>query len=720
MIQPFVFIFGGTFSVKQVQALRKICTPTFQRAKQVENLREIIRLHRPQCWLTVGGHQSDFPALFNGPVEERCRWMHYDSVDQLMERLPLIVNIFVNGVFAIRDELPREKVSAFTTSYNSKQYIHRPLETLLKQTHQNWEWVIYDDSDGDDNWKLLTKIQQRDPTRIRIFRGRGNSGVIGNVKQIASSLCRGDFILELDHDDELAPEAFEYLVAAARRYPEAGFFYSDYCFIHEDGRNSEHADGFALGFGGYRRRWSEQFDKWVNISRTVPITDITIRYLVGCPNHYRAWRTKTFHEIGGWCPDFHVADDYEILVRTFLNTTMCRVSYRSYTQYVNTPTKTSKNTFNNFTWLRNEQIQVLWKSMARSYNDRIHERLITLQGSDPHYETWETTAKPISVPYHATAEYYEKLNLVYEPRDQNDATPLVFIVLCYDPRTSLDGGSGATLYKAIAAMQAQTYQNIELMIVSANAKSVVEPLMDGLVKENQDEETVRFVQDHVSYWNFETKDTPATKDKPEVKATPHPYYMCVNHCLKRINTARHTMFLQDDNSFETIPPNFIAIALKYLKLRDDVHGLVLEPVPHVLYRSELHQECGFLDESRDDLVAVLQHDGNNNIVEFSTIEGDIESLEALKYGDDENNNNDSGEAREFDGDDDDDGVGGEGQEEGDEAEEQGDAVEEEGDDDGDGAAQEEEEHQGGNADDDGDADAVQEKTNLLTLADANN
>lgn len=617
MIQPFVFIFGGTFTVKQIEKIKKSCTPTFKRANQIRDLDEIIRVHRPQCWVTIGANQTEFPTLFHASEQERTRWMHYESAEAFVQRLPLLVNVFVNAVFAIRDNIKGEKVSAFTSSYNSKKYIQRPLETLLKQTHTNWEWVIYDDSDGEENWNLLKKIRQRDPTRIRIFRSEGNSGVIGNVKQIASSLCRGDFILELDHDDELDPKAFEYLVQAARRFPEAGFFYSNYCFIHEDGRNSEHPDGFALGFGGYRRLWNEQFNKWTNISRSVPVTDITIRYLVGCPNHYRAWRTKTFQEIGGWCPDFHVADDYEILVRTFLHTTMCHVAYKSYTQYVNTPTKTSKNTFNNFTWLRNEQIQVLWRSMARSYNDKIHERVLTLQGNDPYYENWEDGAEPISIAYHQTPDYLQPLNKVFEPRDQNENEPLVFAVFCYDPTSSLDGGSGTSVYKAVAAMKEQTYKNVELMIVSAGAEEMLEPLMNSLIKENDDEDMVKFVQQHVSYWNFRKGE----------QGHVHPYFMCVNHALKRINTARFTMFLQDDNDFSSLPPRFVEKSMKYMRLRDDTHGLLLDPIPHIIYRTSLHEECGFLDDDKTDLIAILQEFENGNIVEFAKVSNEIDAME---------------------------------------------------------------------------------------------
>lgn len=640
MIQPFVIIFGGNFTLKQIEAIKKVCTPTFQRANQEANLFELIRVHRPQVWATVGGKQQDFPTLFSAPEKERYRWMHYNSVDDFMKSLKLLVNVFVHGVISLRS-LTREKVSVFTTSYNSKKYIHRPLESLMKQTHADWEWVIYDDSHGEENWKVLQEVKKRDPSRIRIYRSDGNSGNIGNVKQIASSLCRGDFILELDHDDMLAPEALEYLVAAARRHPDCGFFYSDYCFIHEDGRNSEHPDGFALGFGGYRRRWNDDFNRWTNISRTVPVTDITIRFLVGCPNHYRAWRTKTFQEIGGWCPDFHVADDYEILVRTFLKTRMCRVSFKSYTQFVNTPGP-NETTYNNFTWIRNEEIQKIWKALSRAYNDDIHERLLTLQGEDPYYENWEHGAAPLSVAYHQTPEYYPKLNVVFEPRDQDESNPLVFIVFSYDPTTSLDGGSGDSIRNAIKAIQAQSYKNVELMIVTAGQSKLIEPLMNDLVRKNSDENQVEFVKDHVSYWNFIAGEKTVGEEK---KTTP--YYMCINHALKRICTAQFAMLLHDDRTIE-LPQDFVSNSIKYMRLRSDIHGLTTEEVQHVIYRTSLHVEGGYLGPDDIDLLKVLRENKDANIISYDPVAKEIDELgEEEDEQNDDSSNEDQEEEEEY-------------------------------------------------------------------------
>jgi len=605
MIQPFALIFGGTFTAKQIKTIKEVCTPFFRNAAEEKNLDQILK-HNPRIQvICVIGKESQYPTVACSTYENRIRSVTYPSVDHFLKSLPLLVNVFVSASVRLRAYDKRNLVSVFTSSYNSKHCIHRPLASLLAQKYQNWEWVIYDDSDGDSNWKLLQSIKAKDPSRIRIYRSDGNSGIIGDVKQIASSLCRGDFLVEFDHDDELTPDALENLVKAAECYPDAGFFYSDYCFIHENHDNSEFIDGFALGYGGYRRQWSDQFDKWVNISTTVPVNCHTVRWLVGSPNHFRAWRATTFREMGGWCADFHVADDYEILARTFCHTDMVRIPRYSYTQYVN-------NNKNNFTYIRNAEIQKLWRAMARNQSDNIHDRLIELTGEDPVYHDWETN---LPVPYKLTAHSVPQINKIFDPRDHDAKNPqmfapepLVLFVFVYDPKTSLDSGSGQALRRAVDQVRAQKYTNVELLIVSTEAINVVEPVMRRMIKDaNNSREFVEFVKSRVSYWDFANK------------GRAYSYYSLVNYALKTVLTGRFVALLFDNDADDALPTNFVQDSMTWFDLRDDVHGITMEASPNFIYRAELHKDCGYLSPSNCDLQDLLTSHEATNFVSFSEV-----------------------------------------------------------------------------------------------------
>ena len=65
--------------------------------------------------------------------------------------------------------------------------------------------MVLDDTTEDEHFVFLRKLF-KDDNRIRLYKRSENSGNIGNVKNEAVSLCRGKYVIELDHDDELVPD----------------------------------------------------------------------------------------------------------------------------------------------------------------------------------------------------------------------------------------------------------------------------------------------------------------------------------------------------------------------------------------------------------------------------------------------------------------------------------------------------------------------------------
>ena len=101
----------------------------------------------------------------------------------------------------------------------------------------------------------------------------------------------------------------------------------------------------------------------------------TMRHIVGVPNHVRAWRADAYHAIGGYAPEVHVADDYEILIRTFLHTRMVHIQRFGYIQYIQ---RDGGNTQRK----RNKEIQRLVRLFQMRYEAEIHQRLVDLDVDD--------------------------------------------------------------------------------------------------------------------------------------------------------------------------------------------------------------------------------------------------------------------------------------------------------------------------------------------------
>jgi hypothetical protein len=164
------------------------------------------------------------------------------------------------------------------------------------------------------------------------------------------------------------------VVKGFRQFPDAGFLYTDCAEIFEDGSNFSYRKGWAFGYGSYAD--VEYKGKLYKSGSGGNINAKTIRHIISSPNHLRAWRKSFYESIGGHNKELHVADDYEILVRTFLYTRMVRVPMLGYIQYIGNSTQQ----------VRNKDIHRHVRSIRAHYDRMIHERLLELGCED---FTWD-------------------------------------------------------------------------------------------------------------------------------------------------------------------------------------------------------------------------------------------------------------------------------------------------------------------------------------------
>ena len=273
------------------------------------------------------------------------RWIHYNEILNPEEFSRGINYCYLENVIGDRVQ-SRPIFSIFTTCYKSYEKIKRPLNSLLNQTMVDWEWVILDDSPGDKHFVFLKQLFNGNK-KIRLYKRSENSGNIGNVKNEAVSLCRGKYVLELDHDDDIVPTLLKTTVDAFEKHPDAGFAYTDFINLYETGENYWYGDFFALGYGGYYN--TKYKGKWVNVYTTPQVNNITLSHLVSLPNHARMWRRDVLLQLGNYSEFLPINDDQEILMRTCMGTKMIKIPMMGYVQYMN-------HGNNNFSLIRNSEI----------------------------------------------------------------------------------------------------------------------------------------------------------------------------------------------------------------------------------------------------------------------------------------------------------------------------------------------------------------------------
>lgn len=346
------------------------------------NLYELIVKHDPDVIITFGDDN-----LFNISKESseiiRSKWNHFDNLmedGELANEIANLSTIWSCESTKLYGSKETPLFSIFTGTYKTGNRIFRAYDGLKNQTYSNWEWVVVDDSPEDDfdTWEKLKSIAETDP-RVKIHRITPNSGGnIGEVKHRAASLSNGDWLLELDHDDTLASNCLEVVVRGIKQYPDAGFVFTGVAEIYENGTHKYYGpiDPQAYGrehngyvFGYAHHEWVEIDGKKYVGGYSANINPKTIRYNMGMPNHARIWHRDVYHAVRGHNRTISVADDFELIVKTFLETKMLKIDEVLYMQWNNFSSTVDFNLID-----INRRARLI-----RNYYDKdIHNRIIEL------------------------------------------------------------------------------------------------------------------------------------------------------------------------------------------------------------------------------------------------------------------------------------------------------------------------------------------------------
>ena len=263
------------------------------------------------------------------------------------EMLPdnVLANVIVCQTVFRSCKVNRPRFSVFTPVYKTGERIRRTYESLVKQTWTNWEWVVVDDSPDDETWKILQEISNKD-YRVKLHKTYPlTGGNVGLAKHRAATLGDGDWLVELDHDDALTTECLATCNDAILKYPDAGFLYTDVCEMYEDGEMkyydhdwsgnwyARHDNYFDFGYAGHS--WVKVDGKDILAHWYPDINPLSIRFNISMPDHVRMWERKKYLEMGGHNKNTPVADDLEMLIKTFLHTRMIHVKRVLYFQYNN-------------------------------------------------------------------------------------------------------------------------------------------------------------------------------------------------------------------------------------------------------------------------------------------------------------------------------------------------------------------------------------------------
>lgn len=191
------------------------------------------------------------------------------------------------------------KVSIITPLFNRAHFLEQTADSVLAQTHTDWEWIVVDDGSDDDGPNMMLAWAKGD-SRIQFYRrSRGPKGAC-TCRNIGAEHASGEFIIFLDSDDLLAPHCLQeriYNQAFRSNNPLHVFYFPTVIF------NESQQHG---------RLWDDvdHPEEWVTS---------LLRLNPPCQSTGPFWPRNLWHEKLGWRENLHVWQDVELHLRSHFN-----------------------------------------------------------------------------------------------------------------------------------------------------------------------------------------------------------------------------------------------------------------------------------------------------------------------------------------------------------------------------------------------------------------
>lgn len=228
---------------------------------------------------------SGFRGLVYGagyqPPLEYSQWVA--EVDTLNDS-------YLAGLTGALNELTATpRISVLMPTYETQiDHLKAAVASVQDQIYSNWQLCIADDGSQSPQLLAYLRLLETTDARIRVT-FRSENGHISACSNTALASAEGEWVVLLDHDDVLTPDALACVVLEATRYPEAMLVYSDEDKLDEKGRRA----------------------------RPYFKPDFNLELLRGnnyiC--HLAAYRRRALTALGGFREGFEGAQDHDLVLR---------------------------------------------------------------------------------------------------------------------------------------------------------------------------------------------------------------------------------------------------------------------------------------------------------------------------------------------------------------------------------------------------------------------
>jgi glycosyltransferase involved in cell wall biosynthesis len=193
-------------------------------------------------------------------------------------------------------------VSIIVPVYDPLYYLKVAIDSAIRQTYLAIEVIVVDDGSPVDPWQIVAPMSDR-----VVFLRMSNGGQAA-ARNFGAGAAKGEYLLFLDDDDFLEPDAVEALITAIRRSPGARWAAGRINYVDETGRRLDRVHPSVLASGNVYCRMIEQ---------NLMVTPSAVLVYAGL-----------MREVGGFDESrcVHTADDYDLWLSLSKGSTLAAVN----------------------------------------------------------------------------------------------------------------------------------------------------------------------------------------------------------------------------------------------------------------------------------------------------------------------------------------------------------------------------------------------------------
>jgi glycosyltransferase involved in cell wall biosynthesis len=174
-------------------------------------------------------------------------------------------------------------ITIYLPCHNYARYLKKAIESILRQTYENWELLIFDENSKDNTAEIINLF--KGDSRIRTFKTEG-IGLI-KVANIAIKKAKGEYLIRLDADDIFDEDILLVLVQRLINNNELAFAFPDYYLI-------------------------DDYDEIISLERREKVYSINNNLDVPAHGACTLFKLDILKEVGGYNAEFKAQDGYYI------------------------------------------------------------------------------------------------------------------------------------------------------------------------------------------------------------------------------------------------------------------------------------------------------------------------------------------------------------------------------------------------------------------------